>query len=163
MTNRLYIDLEICRDCPECQTACSYFYHPFNRGIQYLREVAEFGATCRQCETAPCVTACPTEALERQDDGIVRRWNLRCVACNTCSFACPFGTILPELIRYPVSRCDFCIGRLAEGEAPVCVGGCAPGAIQYGAFEADPAQHRFLIGDHLVVRSIPWKKEAASE
>jgi Fe-S-cluster-containing dehydrogenase component len=161
MAKRLFIDLEICRKCKdkECKVPCSYFYHPFNSGTVYIREIAEFAATCRKCDESPCVNACPREALEKQENGIIKRYNLRCVACNSCSYACPFGTILPELIPYSTSRCDFCIGRLREGEDPVCVGGCEEGAIQYGDFEEDPKKHYFLVGDHLVVHAIPWKKE----
>ena len=159
MAKRLFIDLEICRKCEECEVACSYFYHPFNDGVLYLREIGEFAATCRHCEEAPCVNACPTDALEKQENGVVKRYNLRCVACKTCCFACPFGTILPEVIPYAVSRCDFCIDRLEEGEVPVCVGGCEKDAIQFGDFEPDFKAHRFLVGEHLVVHTVPWKKE----
>jgi Fe-S-cluster-containing dehydrogenase component len=160
MGKRLFIDLTKCRECRQCDVACSYFYHPFNDGIRSLRELAEFGATCRQCETAPCITSCPTEALEKIDGGVVKRSNMRCVACRSCAYACPFGTILPEVIPYAVSKCDFCIGRLKENELPVCVGGCGEGAIEYGEFEPDDKQHRFLIGEHLVVHTTPWKKES---
>lgn len=160
MAQRLYIDLEKCRSCKNCQVPCSYLYHPFNDGIQYLREIAEFAATCRQCEAAPCIEVCPTEALEKMEDGVVVRWNMRCVACNSCSFACPFGTILPELINYAQSRCDYCLDRLSAGEVPVCVGGCEPGAIQYGDFHADEKKHMYSVGHYLVVHSIPWKREA---
>lgn len=159
MQKRLFIDLEICRKCHDCNVGCSYFYHPFNSGTIYLRELGEFAATCRQCGEAPCVNGCPADALEKQENGILERYNLRCVACRTCCFACPFGTILPEVIPYAVSRCDFCIGRLKEGEVPVCVGGCGEGAIQYGEFESHPEEHRFSVGDHLIVHAIPWKKE----
>jgi Fe-S-cluster-containing dehydrogenase component len=99
------------------------------------------------------------DALEKQEDNVVKRYNLRCVSCNTCSYACPFGTIIPELIPYAVSRCDFCAGRLKDGEVPVCIGECTENAIQYGEFEADPNKHYFEIGDHLVVHATPWKKE----
>jgi len=159
MANRLFIDLELCRKCARCEVPCSYYYHPFNDGVLRLRETAEFAVTCRKCDLAPCVQGCPTDALEKRDDGIVTRYNMRCVACRTCAYACPFGTILPQAIPYAVSRCDYCIGRLREGEKPVCTGGCAEGAIQYGAFEPDPKQKRFLVGEHLIVHSVPWKKE----
>ena len=159
MAKRLFIDLEECRKCDVCKAKCSYFYHPFNDGVQYLREIAEFSVTCRHCEEAPCIKSCPTDALEKLQDDIVHRYNMRCVACNTCSYACPFGTILPNIITYAVSRCDFCLGRLAEGEQPLCVGECSEGAIQYGEFEENPKEHRFSVGEHLIVHSILWKKE----
>jgi Fe-S-cluster-containing dehydrogenase component len=159
MAKRLYIDLEACRKCKECKVACSYYYHPFNDGVQYLREIGEFAVTCRKCSEAPCVKACPSDALEKQEDGVVHRYNLRCVSCNTCSYACPFGTILPEVIPYATSRCDYCIGRLAEGEEPLCVKDCPEKAVQYGDFEPDEKAFKFLVNEHLIVHSIPWKKE----
>jgi len=163
MAKRLYIDLEKCRQCTECTSACSYFYHPFNQGIQFLREIAEFSHTCRQCLEAPCVKACPFEALEKGSDGIVKRYNMRCVSCNTCSYACPFGTIIPEVIPYAVSRCDFCVDRLKEDENPVCLNNCGEKAVDYGEFEPDSAKFLFQIGEHLIVHSIPWKKEDNSK
>ena len=158
MAKRLFIDLVKCRECRFCKVACSYYYHPYNDGICSLREIAEFAVTCRRCDNAPCIASCPTDALEKVD-GMVKRFNMRCVACRTCTSACPFGVILPELIPYSVSHCDFCIGRLKEGEVPVCVGGCNEGAIEYGDFEPDIKAHRFLVGEHLVVHTVPWKKE----
>lgn len=159
MAKRLYIDLEKCRHCDDCKADCSYYYHPFNQGIQYLREIAEFAVTCRQCLDAPCVTVCPAEALEKQDNGIVKRFNMRCVACNSCSYACPFGTIMPEVIPYATSRCDFCLDRLKAGEKPVCTNGCPDGAIDYGEYEPDASAFTYLVNEHLIVHSIPWKKE----
>ncbi len=159
MAKRLYIDLEKCRECESCVVKCSYFYHPFNNGIIYLREIGEFATTCRKCENAPCVTACPYEALEKQDNGIVKRYTMRCVSCNTCSYACPFGTILPELIPYATSRCDYCIKRLGDKEEPLCIQGCSQDAVKFGDFKPDEKNFEFLVNDSLIVRSIPWKKE----
>jgi Fe-S-cluster-containing dehydrogenase component len=158
MPNQLYIDLEKCRNCRSCSARCSYYYHPFNNGILYMREIAEFSVTCRHCEKAPCIQSCPTEALERID-GIVQRHNIRCVSCKSCTLACPFGTLLPELVPYAVSRCDACLGRLKENESPVCLDNCPEEAIVYGTFEADTKAYRFAVGEHLIVHSVPWKKE----
>ena len=159
MAKRLFIDLEICRNCKNCEVACSYFYHPFNDGIRSMREIGEFAVTCRKCDDAPCVSSCPKDALEKGEDGIVKRYNMRCVSCKTCAYACPFGTILPELLPYAVSRCDYCLDRLGPDELPVCVGGCEDNAIQYGDFEEDTKSHQFKVGEHLIVHSRPWKKE----
>lgn len=159
MGKRLYIDLDICRKCEDCSAACSYYYHPYNDGVTYLREIAEFSAKCRNCEEAPCVKSCPQEALEKQENGIIKRYNMRCISCKTCSYACPFGTILPELIPYATSKCDYCFQRLAEDEAPVCISGCTKNAIQYGEFEPNDSEFKFQVNDHLIVHAIPWKKE----
>jgi len=159
MAKRLIIDLEKCRKCEACRIRCSYFYHPFNDGILYLRELAEFAVVCRKCELAPCENSCPTEALEKTGEGVLVRHNMRCVGCRTCCYACPFGVILPDVIPYAVSRCDFCIGRLGEDEAPVCVGGCSEGAIEFAEYEPDPTKQSYAVGSHLIVHAVPWKKE----
>lgn len=159
MAKRLYIDLDKCRKCDTCNAECSYFYHPYNNGVISLREIAEFSSSCRKCEKAPCVNACPHDALEKLEDGIVKRYNMRCVSCNSCSYACPFGTILPEIIPYAASRCDYCIDRLKADEEPVCVVSCTEDAIKFGDFEPDLKDYRFSVGENLIVRSIPWKKE----
>jgi Fe-S-cluster-containing dehydrogenase component len=48
---------------------------------------------------------------------------------------------------------------LKDDEEPVCVEGCPEGAIAYGDFEPDPKTKKFLVGEHLVIHAIPWKKE----
>jgi len=118
---KLYIDLDKCLDCAEEKCSCSYNFHPGNNGIISLREMASFAVICRKCEQGTCVLSCPKEALEKKEDGVLKRYNMRCVACKSCTLACPFGTIIPELIPYKVSGCDFCIGRLGAAEVPVCV------------------------------------------
>ncbi|MBP7835870.1 MAG: 4Fe-4S ferredoxin, partial [Candidatus Omnitrophica bacterium] len=70
---RLFIDLDICNKCKECAVACDYFYHPQNNGITSLREYATFATICRHCEEAPCVDSCYHNALERADDGHIKR------------------------------------------------------------------------------------------
>ena len=102
-----------------------------------LLEMIRFALICRRCELAPCVKACPNDALEkvaseRNDAGILVRHNMLCTACGTCAVACPFGTIYTDLIPYPSSVCDRCEGRLNDGEKPLCVQTCSDQSIEYG-------------------------------
>ncbi len=159
MPKRLYIDLDKCRQCTECQAVCSYYYHPCNDGTTCLREIAEFSVKCRHCEEAPCEKSCPQNALEKQANGIIQRYNMRCISCKTCAYACPFGIILPELIPYAASTCDYCLNRLPENEVPVCLDSCTEAAIQFGEFKADEKAFQFEVNTHLIVHAIPWKKE----
>ncbi|MCM8783231.1 MAG: 4Fe-4S binding protein [Candidatus Omnitrophica bacterium] len=155
--NRLFINLEICTKCKECVVNCSYFYHPQNNGITNLREFATFVLICRHCEDAPCVNSCYHHALEKQKDGILKRYRMRCTSCKSCSIACPFGVILPDFIPYLDSRCDFCIGisnKLLE-----CVNSCPYKAIEFKEVEEKPEENIFLIGDKLAVKSRKWTKE----
>lgn len=158
----LFIDLDICSACPKCVVQCSYPYHPGNNGITSLRELATFGLICRQCDIAPCVASCPKEALEKQKDGVLKRYNMRCISCKSCSLACPFGTIYPELLPLMVSGCDYCLGRL-NTPVPVCVSTCPYNALKYEEVEENLAASIFRWSDNLVVKSYKWIKEEAKK
>lgn len=180
---KLYIDLDKCLDCSEDKCSCSYNFHPENNGIETLREMASFAVICRKCEQGTCVLSCTKEALEKmaamqqqlgvaspkgQGDGVLKRYNMRCIGCKSCTLACPFGTIIPEFIPYKVSNCDFCIGRLNAAQAgpqrgsgneiPVCVTSCPINAIKYGEFEADESKGEYNIGEYLIAKAYAWDK-----
>ncbi len=157
---RLFIDLEHCARCESCVMKCSYMHHPANDGVIALRELAHFAVICRRCEDEPCVTACPWEALEKQSDKVLKRYNMRCTSCKSCSNACPFGAIYPETIPYIVSGCDLCLGRLKEGESPVCLTSCPHGGIKYGEFNENPAENIYKVSDSLIVKSdLKWDRD----
>lgn len=165
---RLYIDLEICYKCKECTAKCDYFYHPENKGITTLLEKATHILVCRKCEEAPCVKACPNEALEKQPDGSLKRYSMRCTGCKTCTLACPFGAIYPEVVPYLTSQCDHCLKGLKEGSHPVdgmgelpeCVKICPEKAVQYIEVEESKEKDIYFIGNNLAVHAIPWRKES---
>ena len=106
---RLFLDYEKYTKSKDFKTDCDFFYHPGNEGVKALVELAAFSLVCRQCDEAPCVNACPKEAIEKQDDGRVKRYNMRCIACKSCVLACPFGTIYPEIISFYAHKCDYCL------------------------------------------------------
>ncbi len=160
---RLFIDLEVCSSCPECVTSCDYFYHPGNNGAISVRERAALSIVCRRCENPLCVSACTRDALEKSDSGALRRHNMLCVGCKSCSLACPFGTLLPEIIPYAVSVCDYCLGSLPDDNVPLCLETCPLGAIRFVAVREDVSNNRYAVDEHLVVHALPWKKEAAAE
>ena len=91
MTEAIIIDLAVCDRCEECTAGPAALA---------LRERATFELVCRRCEQASCVLACPFAALERTEDGIIKRHNMRCVSCKSCALACPFGTIYMELLPF---------------------------------------------------------------
>ena len=163
MTKRLFIDLEALRRNKDLQIKCSYFYHPDNDGTLTLREFATYALICRQCELASCVEACTREALEKQPDGTLKRYNLRCIACKSCSIACPFGTILPELIPFYTAGCDYCLGRKPEVDVPDCVKSCPDEAITYREVEEDRENGIYFIGDHLAVHAVNFKEKLSKE
>ncbi len=160
MSKRVVIDLTKCIDCSECTVDCGYFYAQYgdhkSRGIQSLKEKATFAIVCRRCEQPSCIESCPYEALERQSNGTIKRFNLRCVSCKLCTQGCPFGTILPDLVGFYVTPCDYCIDT-AVG-IPTCVRGCVKQAIDFREVGDDePAVH--IVDEHLAVIAPGWEKE----
>jgi len=155
---RLFIDLTKCTECAQCTLDCSYFYRAkmTDHGILSMRELGSFLVFCRRCENPGCVAACRFEALERQKDGVLRRYNLRCVSCKCCSHACPFGTILPDTLPFYVSRCDFCLER---GSEPSCLIGCVNKAIEFKEVEESAKDGIYLIGEHVAVKSPKWDRK----
>ena len=160
MAQRLVIDLDRCRGCESCAVACAYFYRARagDHGVMALREQASFALVCRRCEEPSCVDACRFEALERRADGVLERFNLRCVSCGCCAQACPFGTIDPELLTFYATPCDHC-ARLGEAEPP-CVAGCIRGALAYREVGADE-KDLHLLGERLAVHTRAWRREEA--
>ncbi len=161
---RLFIDLDICssHQCPECVVRCSYPWHRYaNRGILSVIELATYAMVCRRCEEPHCVKACPREALEKLDEqgGMLVRHTFRCVSCRSCSHACPYGTIYPEMVPRFASNCDYCVPR-RNGE-PVCISTCPYGALSLLEGEPEDPRDCFAAGDHLLIHSRHWKKEEA--
>jgi Fe-S-cluster-containing dehydrogenase component len=128
---KLLVNLKKCQTQEQTQVRCSYPGHPDNQGIDRLLEQIRFALVCRHCEAAPCVQACPRGALEKNGDRLLQRANMLCTGCGTCSLACPFGTILPELILFPSSVCDLCHDRLDAEEKPLCVQTCSDEGLEY--------------------------------
>ncbi|MFP4029249.1 MAG: 4Fe-4S dicluster domain-containing protein [Candidatus Brocadiia bacterium] len=161
MEQRLQINLDICRECEDCTATCGYPYHHPNNGVARLRELAAQELTCRQCEVQSCVLACPNDALEKDEDGILRRYNMRCTGCLSCSVACPFGTLIPAALEFRDSFCDACADR-GEGELPECARTCPEDAIVIGSVDEDE-ENVHLLGENLAVRSLVWQKKEPAE
>lgn len=158
MTRRLFIDLTKCDECEKCSVECGYFYRPsaVDHGILGVRELATFALVCRRCKEPACVASCKFDALERQDDGVLKRFNLRCMSCKCCSQACPFGTIYPETTPLYASNCDFCVSSDSE---PPCIPSCEKGAIEFREVEESVEDGIFVIGDSLAAKAPKWTRE----
>jgi len=157
MSAKLVIDLAKCKLQGESQVRCSYKHHPENKGIDALLEMIRFALICRRCEEAPCISACPNEALEKvqsknNDAGVLKRANMLCTGCGTCAIACPFGTIYTDLIPFPSSVCDLSKGRLKAGEKPLCVTSCRDGSIDYREVNTAKEDELVEVFDGIVVK-----------
>jgi Fe-S-cluster-containing dehydrogenase component len=161
----LVIDLNVCVGCHACVTSCKqwntsgsagplvdgnpYGADPtgtfFNRVLTF--EVGEFPDTqtvhfpksCLHCEDPPCVPVCPTGAsYKRKEDGIVLVDHDKCIGCNYCTWACPYGVRELDEKRKVMTKCTLCVDRihdqaLPEAERkPACVLACPTRARLFG-------------------------------
>jgi Fe-S-cluster-containing hydrogenase component 2 len=81
---------------------------------------------CEQCETAACITVCPTRAIyvDAETDGVIIDYD-KCIGCKECMTACPFGAINYNKSSGKFYKCDLC------GGDPECVKWCVTGGVQY--------------------------------
>jgi formate dehydrogenase iron-sulfur subunit len=121
---------------------------------------------CMHCVDAACVTACPGNALRKEEDGTVSYTPDTCIACGTCARVCPFGVpVLEQRDTGPrVFKCTFCQDRVSDPEVPdvlnegwstpdvldeskkarhlaarrtpACVAACPTGALKHGERDA---------------------------
>ena len=137
------IDQDRCIGCHACTTACkSENEVPLGVTRTYVKSV-EVGAfpqvrrafqvtRCNQCADAPCVAACPTEAMYRRPDGIVDFDKEICIGCKACIAACPYDAIFINPDDNSAEKCNLCAHRLEVGLEPACVTVCPSEAILVG-------------------------------
>ena len=63
---------------------------------------------CMHCNTPTCAEVCPADAIKKTDDGIVQSAKKeRCIGCNNCGLACPFGVPKVEVTGIELMmKCD---------------------------------------------------------
>ena len=67
-----------------------------------------------------------------------RRWRgadgaqARCIACNNCVLACPFGVPKMHTGMRLMMKCDMCYDRTSVGKKPMCASMCPSQALYFG-------------------------------
>jgi Fe-S-cluster-containing dehydrogenase component len=79
---------------------------------------------------------CPADAIKRTADGVVQTARKpRCIACNNCVLACPFGVPKMNNRMNLMMKCDMCYDRTSVGLKPMCASVCPSQALYYGTRE----------------------------
>jgi carbon-monoxide dehydrogenase iron sulfur subunit len=163
---RIVADAAKCMACRACEFACALAHAGtddlvkavFERGAKpriYIESAAGLAVPlqCRHCDDAPCATVCPSGALSRPNEAEPVLLNQqKCIGCEFCVQACPFGVIVLAQCSGPdgpmggrvVIKCDLCAARLSEGLAPACVSACPVGALMFEEAEKSAKRNRVL-------------------
>ena len=128
----LSIRPEMCTFCRACELACSFVkegvYSPTLSRIQVMHDYTNgvsVPIACVNCAHAPCIEACPSEAIARDEQGIVHLDQNLCNACEACVEACPYGAVFMPYGHDVAMMCDLC------GGDPACVPSCIYGALRF--------------------------------
>jgi len=134
------IDIASCTGCHACSVACKDRANLPDE-LDLLRAEEQIEGTypeidvsyrithCFHCDDPACVEACPTSAMEKQEDGLVTVQKDKCIGCGECVDSCPFDSIV--LHDDKATKCDGCADEVAEGWDPVCVRACPMRALRY--------------------------------
>lgn len=142
------LDSDACIGCHACTIACKS-EHDVPLGVnrtwvKYIETGSFPNASrhfsvmrCNQCEDAPCMTICPTNALFRADNGVVDFQDDDCIGCKSCMNACPYDALYINPETNTAQKCNFCNHRVEMNLAPSCVVVCPTEAIKVVDFD-DP-------------------------
>lgn len=139
-------DPRMCAGCRTCMAACSLNHEGVSgpayariRVIQPAQNIFDTTIiTCKQCDAANCLEACPTGALHVDEETGARVINQKqCTGCQSCVQACPQYPNSPIFFDEETQtcfKCDLC------GGDPMCVKLC-PMSVSF-------SEHCYPVEDH---------------
>jgi anaerobic dimethyl sulfoxide reductase subunit B (iron-sulfur subunit) len=146
-----YFDNARCTGCKTCELACKDIKN-LGPEITYRRvydyeggewEQGDNGSwtqtafayhvslSCNHCTDPICVFVCPTGAMHKEDNGLVRVNTKVCVGCGYCTMACPYGAPHISEETHTSAKCDGCYHRTEDGKKPICVEACPLRALEF--------------------------------
>ena len=146
-------DLNRCVQCYACTVACKIvngvpvgnFWNkvlrigpnPTAGGSGHFPDVEMYylPVGCQHCSNPTCVEVCPTEASHVVADGSVQIDKEKCIGCQFCAMACPYGVRYLNEEERVVEKCTLCEQKTAQGELPECVRQCGARARYFGDLE----------------------------
>lgn len=104
--------------------------------IDRPRSTQTVPVVCMHCDSPTCAEVCPSNAIKRTADGVVQTASKpRCIACNNCVLACPFGVPKMSTRMDLMMKCDMCYDRTSVGRKPMCASVCPSQALAFGTRE----------------------------
>jgi Fe-S-cluster-containing dehydrogenase component len=101
--------------------------------IDRANSVQTVPVVCMHCDSPTCAEVCPADAIKKTEDGVVQTARKpRCIACNNCVLACPFGIPKMNNQMNMMMKCDMCYDRTSVGLKPMCASVCPSQALYFG-------------------------------
>ena len=163
-----YIDPARCIGCQACVQACTEC--DTHKGVSMIhletvdraRSTQTIPVVCMHCDSPTCAEVCPADAIKRTADGVVQSARKpRCIACNNCVLACPFGVPKMKVEFELMMKCDMCYDRSSVGLKPMCASVCPSQALFFGTREEIAAARpqsapidRFQFGNQTITTKV---------
>ncbi len=140
----LIVNTKDCFGCNACEVACKQ-EHNLPVGPRLIRvypdgpsqiegkpQLRYVVAYCMHCSQPPCKDACPVDAINKREDGIVLINEELCIGCKECIDACPLSVMQFDEEKEVAQKCDLCVDRIDQGLDPACVDACPGYCIYFG-------------------------------
>jgi Fe-S-cluster-containing hydrogenase component 2 len=163
MAKKILIDMirlrEVMAENHDLSIPEALFYPvPNSNGLKTIRELATFRFTCRRCEDAPCIAACPADALEKDSEGIINRHTNLCISCKSCVTICPFGTMMTDFFRHHRNR-DLYYDLTDTSDMERFVAACPPGTVIITDSREAPEENIFKLNDKVLVKDFLYNTD----
>ena len=149
-------DYKLCINCHACEVACKE-ENGIDLGAKnhrlWIKEEEDLQGDfwslknnsqfiqmqCQQCEDAPCIKACPNDAIYTDNNGIVRLYKDKCDLTLACMNACPYEARYIDEKNKITDKCIFCANtRLSRGEITTACQITCPAKLRYFGNLDDP-------------------------
>ncbi|TVQ17265.1 MAG: dimethylsulfoxide reductase subunit B [Bacteroidetes bacterium] len=149
-----YFDSSQCSGCKTCQIACKDKHNlPVGLRWRNVYEIAggtwqqkdhnwksgihsyNISLSCNHCEDPICMKKCPNKAITKNGEGLVLIDEKRCMGCEYCKWACPYGALHLDKRTGKMTKCTFCADYIEQGKLPSCVSSCPMRVLEAGPLE----------------------------
>ena len=156
MSKRVLIDLYKLRSLGDTKTDAFIKEQKYAPSFKTIRELATFQFTCRKCENAPCINACPANALEKDEQGTISRAVNLCIRCKSCIAICPFGTMMNDLFEVKTSGYNY-FDLSDEADMKEFVKSFPKEVVSLVDMEANPEENIYELNEKVLIKEYPWE------